>query len=114
MPGSRFCLHFDALGPAPLSTSVSPNVSMSTANSDEGKRDWSLPIWSAKPNEPVPSTPDPPVTRCVSLPEKVSIAYLAEITGQDQSTVAGELVRLRLFLGLYRSLDFEAAAKFLR
>jgi hypothetical protein len=87
---------------------------MSAPDSDEGKRGWSLPIWSAKPNEPVLTTPDPPVTRFVSLPDRVSITYLAEITVQDPSAVIGHLVRLRLFLGIYRGLDFEAAAKFLR
>jgi len=87
---------------------------MSAPDSDEGKRDWSLPIWSAKPNEPLPSRPDPPVTRYVSLPERVSITYLAEITGRDPSAVFEQLVRLRLFLGIYGGLDFEAAAKFLR
>ena len=87
---------------------------MSVPNSDEGNRDWRLPIWSANPNEAAHSPPDPPITRYVSLPEKVSIAYLAEITDRELSKVIDDLVRLRLFLGIYRSLDFEAAAKFLR
>lgn len=58
--------------------------------------------------------PTPPVTRHVDLPETVSIAYLAEIAGQDSAAVVQHLLRLRLFLGVYRGLNFEAAAKFLR
>ena len=88
---------------------------MSAPDSGEGNRgDWPPPIWSAKPKQPAPSQPDPPIDRYVALPERVSVAYLAEITGQGVPAVVEELYRLRLFLGMYRGVEFEGAAKFLR
>jgi hypothetical protein len=88
---------------------------MPLPNSDEGNRDyWPPPIWSAKEKETPAPPKDPPVVRQVTLPEKVSVGYLAEITGRELIKVVDELVRMRCFLGKYRSLDFEDAAKFLR
>jgi len=62
----------------------------------------------------MPPPQDPPIVGHVTLPEKVSIRYLAEVAGQELSTVIDDSVRLRCFLGLHRSLDFEDAAKLLR
>jgi hypothetical protein len=61
-----------------------------------------------------PPVPDPPIVKYVTLPAKVSLGYLAEVTGQELATIIDELVHLRLFLGMHRSLDFEDAAKLLR
>jgi hypothetical protein len=58
--------------------------------------------------------PDPPIVKHVTLPAKVSLGYLVEVTEQDLATIIDELVCLRLFLGIYRSLDFKDAARFLR
>jgi hypothetical protein len=88
---------------------------MSASNPDKSKRDhWPPPNWSAVKKEVVPPPQDPPIVGHVTLPEKVSIRYLAEIAGQELSTIVDDLVRLRCFLGLNRSLDFEDAAKLLR
>jgi hypothetical protein len=56
----------------------------------------------------------PPISKRVKLPETVTIRYLAEITGREFPVIVEELKRLRLFLGYERSLDFQAAARFLR
>ena len=88
---------------------------MPALNPDESKREhWQQPIWSAAKKESVPPPEDPPVIGHVTLPEKVSIRYLAEITGQEFSTIVDDLVRLRCFPSLNRSLDFEDAARLLR
>jgi len=88
---------------------------MSAPNPDENKRNyWPPPSWSAVQKKAVPPPQDPPIVGHVTLPEKVSIRYLAEITGQELSTIIDDLRRLRLYLGDNRSLDFENAAKLLQ
>src|SRR5262245_56444542 len=86
---------------------------------NDKKRDCSLPpgwkdlIDVIRSQPAVVNQSPPPITRRVALPEKVSVGYLAEITCPDVHTVVAELVRLRLFLGVNRSLDLEDAAKLL-
>jgi hypothetical protein len=88
---------------------------MPAPDSEEHKRKyWPPPIWSAKEKKVGPPPADPPIMKRVRLPETVTASYLAEITGQELPKVVQELKRLRLFLGYTRSLDFEAAAQFLR
>jgi hypothetical protein len=93
---------------------------MSTPEPDDKKRDCALPPGCKDLIDVVRSQPatvpdsQPPITRRVTLPEKVSVGYLAEITGQELRTVIDELVRLRLFLGVNRSLDFDDASNLLR
>jgi len=88
---------------------------MAAPNPDESEREhWQQPIWSAVKKKSMPPPEDPPIVGHVTLPEKVSIHYLAEVAGQELSTIVDDLVRLRCFLGLNRSLDFEDAAKLLR
>jgi hypothetical protein len=88
---------------------------MPVPDSDESKRGyWPPPIWSAKPKQPAPSQPDPPIGRYVTLPERVSVEYLAELTGQGVREVMEELCRLRLYFHVHRGVEFEGAAKLLR
>ena len=90
-------------------------------NQDYSERDFLLPagckdLMEAMRREQqsaIPRNPEPEITRWVTLPEKVSIGYLAELTGQQLCTIINDLCRLRLFLGIYRSLDFESAARLL-
>jgi len=56
--------------------------------------------------------PEPPITRHVRVPEKVTVKYLAEITGQPRYAVAS-LVN-QLGVSLDRSIAFEDAAQILR
>jgi hypothetical protein len=91
-------------------------------NQDYSKRDCQLPagckdLADAIKHEAASVSPppaEPPITRYVTLPEKVSVKFMADISGQELSTIVDDLVRLRCFLGLNRSLDFEDAAKLLR
>jgi len=91
-------------------------------NQDYSKRDCQLPagckdLTDAIKHETASISPppaEPPITRHVTLPEKVSVKFMAEISGQELSVIVDDLVRLRCFLGLNRSLDFEDAAKVLR
>jgi hypothetical protein len=88
---------------------------MPSPGSDEVKRaHWPPPIWSANPKKPEPAPPDPPISRYVTLPERVSVAYLAELTGQDVPALFEELRRLRVYVCTHRGVVFEDAAKFLR
>ena len=86
---------------------------MPTPDSDPGKRKyWPPPIWSAKQKRVGTPPPDPPITRRVNLPESVTVAYLAELTGQQPARIIEELKRLKCYR--QRALDFEAAARLLR
>jgi hypothetical protein len=58
--------------------------------------------------------PEPPITRHILLPEKISIKYLAEIVERDLAVIIADLVRLRCYLGKNRSIDFEDAVRLLR
>src|SRR5437879_4978495 len=87
---------------------------MSPSDPNEYKTRYLRASLSAKQEDAVTQAQEPAIVRYVSLPEKFSIEYLTEITGQALRTTIGDLVRLRSFLGRYRSLDFEDAAKLLR
>jgi hypothetical protein len=73
---------------------------------------WPAPIWSAKRKKVGAPPPDPPITRRVSLPETVTVGYLAELTGQKPARIIEELKRLKCYRS--RALDFESAEKLLR
>jgi hypothetical protein len=91
-------------------------------NQDYSKRDSSLPSGCKdladliKREEALASQsePEPPITRRILLPEKVSIKYLAEVVGRDLAVIIADLVKLRCYLGDNRSIDFDDAARLLR
>ena len=85
---------------------------MSFPNQDYSKRDSLLPagckdLSDAIKHEQDSAVPDPPIIRQVSLPEKVSVKYLAEITGASVRTMT-------TLVSIHRSVDFEVAARILR
>ncbi|SRR6266487_6446371 len=61
-----------------------------------------------------PSAPYPPVTRHVRLPEKVSVLFLAEASGQDLHAIMEVMTELRIIVSVNRSVDFADAQKILR
>jgi hypothetical protein len=91
-------------------------------NQDYNKRDYLLPagckdladaIKCEGASVPLPA-PEPPITRHVTLPEKVSVRFLAEISGQALDTIARVMSQLRIGVSVERSVDFEDAARILR
>ena len=58
--------------------------------------------------------PEPPVKRRITLPEKVSVKFIAEISGQPLYIIAMVLQELGIDISMYRSVDFEDGAKILR
>jgi hypothetical protein len=62
----------------------------------------------------VPPMPDPPITRQISLPQKVSVRYLAEVSGASLGPIEMLMRELRICVSVMRSIDFEDAAKILR
>jgi hypothetical protein len=91
-------------------------------NHDYSKRGYLLPAGCKditdviKRGEECVSRPvaDPPVTLWISLPEKVSVRFLAEISGQSLCAIQAMMYQLRICVGVNRSLDFDDAAKILR
>ena len=61
-----------------------------------------------------PAVGYPPVTKRVTLPEKVSVRFLAEFSGQDLHTINRVLHELRIAVDVNRSVDFEDAQRILR
>jgi hypothetical protein len=59
-------------------------------------------------------TPRPKLTRLVFLPEKVSVMYLAEVSGSSLYTMEILMKELHIFSEPFRSIDFADAAKILR
>jgi hypothetical protein len=53
-------------------------------------------------------------TQYVSLPERVSEAYLGESTERHHFSVIEELRQLDVYLGIHRGVDIEGATRFLR
>jgi len=84
-------------------------------NPDYSKRDSLLPAGCKDLSDAIKHeqdsamrpAPDPPITRQISLPEKVSVKYLAEITGASVRTIT-------TLVSIHRSVDFEVAARILR
>jgi hypothetical protein len=95
---------------------------MPLANQNYSKRDYLLPegckdladAIKREEESVLPPVPDPPIVKHVTLPAKVSVGYLAEVTGQELARIIDELVGMKLFLGMYRSIDFQDASKLLR
>jgi hypothetical protein len=88
---------------------------MPSPDSEENERVyWPPPTWTSKEKkgDPLPAA-DPPILKRVKLPERVTIGYLAQITGQELHIIVEQLIRLRLYLGC-RGQDFESAARLLR
>jgi hypothetical protein len=91
-------------------------------NQDYNKRDCQLPanckdLTDAIKHDEISALPrvqDPPITRLVSLPEKVSIKYLAEISGASLYTMSIVLDEMQVFVRVDRSVDFETAVRILR
>ena len=63
---------------------------------------------------PAPTTPEPPIKGHVTLPEKVAVTYLAEVSGQTLETIAALMDELRIIVAIERSVDFADAARILR
>jgi hypothetical protein len=57
---------------------------------------------------------DPPISRYVSLPKKVSVKFVAEISGQSLITIRLLMHELRIYIEENRGLDFSDAARLLR
>jgi hypothetical protein len=60
----------------------------------------------------LPPAQEPPITRHVSVPEKVSVKYIAELTGQPRYAVTSLMNQLGVSQD--RSIAFEDAAEILR
>jgi len=56
----------------------------------------------------------PPVTKRVTLPEKVSVRFSAEFSGQGLLTIIRVLHELGIAVDVNRSVDFEDAQRILR
>jgi hypothetical protein len=90
-------------------------------NQDYSKRDYLLPAGCTDLTDAIkhekasalPPVPDPPITRQVSLPEKVSVKYLAEVSGASLYTITILMQELHIVGEVSRSIDFEDAAKIL-
>ena len=61
----------------------------------------------------LPKNPDPPITRYVTLPDNVSVAYIAEISRASVDTITTLMKEMHLGL-VSRCVDFQVAAKILR
>jgi len=88
---------------------------------DPSKRDYLLPPGCKdlvdalqRQQKDLPPAPYPPVTRHVRLPEKVSVRFLAEASGQDLHAIAKVMADLRIIVNVNRSVDFADAQKILR
>ncbi len=87
---------------------------MSASNPDESERKyWPAPIWRAGQRKKV-DAPEPPINRHLTLPEKVAVKYLAEISGQKLHDVSALMEQLRICVSVNRSVDFDDAVKILR
>jgi hypothetical protein len=91
-------------------------------NQDYSKREYLLPqgckdltdaIKRGEASIPQP-VPEPPIYLRVTLPEKVSVKYLAERSGQTLRAIVALMHQWRIIVSVDRSVDFEDAAKILR
>jgi hypothetical protein len=91
-------------------------------NQDYSKRDYLLPagckdltdaINREAESRPRPA-PDPPIARRITLPEKVSVQFIAETSGKTIHVIARLMSRLRICVSVQRSVDFDDAARILR
>jgi|SRR5580692_692336 hypothetical protein len=90
-------------------------------NQDYSKRDYLLPsgckdLTDAIKHEEASVSPpvlDPPITRQISLPEVISVQYLADISGVSLHTMTTLMDEMRVGVNVGRSVDFEVAAKIL-
>ena len=95
---------------------------MSSLNPDNEKREGLLPDGckdladALKHKEPtcMPASPYPRLTRAIVLPEKVSVKYLAELSGASLYTITILMQELGIVGEVSRSIDFEDAAKILK
>jgi hypothetical protein len=87
------------------------------------KRDYLLPagckdlvdaLQTRKEAVPPPPAPYPPITTQVGLPAKVSVRFLAEVSGQDLHTITRLMSDLRIIVSASRSVDFADAQRILR
>ena len=94
---------------------------MPFSHQDHGKRDYLLPagckdladaLKHEEASRPQP-IPEPPITRRVTLPEKVSVKFLAEISDQTLDAIAAVMRQLRIVVSVDRSVDFEDAVRIL-
>jgi hypothetical protein len=91
-------------------------------NHDYSQRDGQLPagckdLADAIKHEQasaLPPLPDPPITRHVTLPDKVAVKYLVEVSGASLYTIALMMEGFWDSTSVNRSVDFELAARILR
>lgn len=89
---------------------------------DYSKRDYLLPegckdVTDLLKREAVAASAerqDPPITKRVTLPEIVSVRFLAQITGQQIEVIIRWMWALRICVDKHRSVSFEEAEKVLR
>jgi len=95
---------------------------MSSSSPDNEKRESLLPDGckdladAIKHKEAafMPASPYPRLTRAVVLPEKVSVKYMAEISGASLYTITILMEELHIVGEVSRSIDFDDAAKILK
>ncbi len=83
-------------------------------NPNHGNSNYLLPTEAAVRTEafvPLPAS-EPPITRHVSVPEKVTVKYMAELSGQPRYVITG--IMNQLGVSADRSVPFEDAAEILR
>jgi hypothetical protein len=91
-------------------------------NQDYSKRGYELPAGCKDLAEAikqerastVPPMPLPPITRRITLPEIVSVRYLAEVSGKDINHILRVMSRLRILASVDRSISFDDAVRILR
>src|ERR1035438_1732548 len=91
-------------------------------NQDYSKRDYLLPPGCKDLADAIklgaatvpPHVCYPPITKRVTLPGKVSVRFIAEVSGQDLQTINGVMHALRIAVDVNRSIDFDDAQRILR
>jgi len=80
-------------------------------DSDGCERNYDAPIW----RKPLPEVKllNPPVRYHIGLPDKVAVKYLVDVSGLTLRTIVKDMERLRIFVSVDRSLDFDDAARIL-
>jgi hypothetical protein len=84
---------------------------MQQHDSDGGERHYDAPVW----RKPLPEVKrlDAPARCHIGLPDKVAVKYLADVSGLTLRTIVEDMERLRIFVSVDRSVDFDDAARVL-
>jgi hypothetical protein len=70
--------------------------------------------WLSARNQRREASHPPAIWKRVALPEKVSVKYLAEISGDTLGEFLEEMRKFRILIDANRAVDFADAAKILR